>query len=102
MRIDNTQVTLIVHRNRWAVIVYAVVNYNNKPVTNLPNNTGGADLINIPMTISRSLIVHNGIYNVTRRYKKDNYDMAVVEVSGTEFSVVSVDLASKIMNPLGL
>jgi len=54
------------------------------------------------MTISRSLIVHNGIYNVTRRYKKDNYDMAVVEVSGTEFSVVSVDLASKIMNPLGL
>lgn len=100
MMIQNIQATIITNHNRWAIIVYAVEYCQGKSVSPIVNDIGATDLLGIPLTLTRTLVVQNAIYKVNRRYKqRDGYnDIAVLEISGAEFNIISHEIADTMMS----
>ena len=86
----NIETSLVLNskRNVWSVTVHAV----KRP--DQPLIFGAADIIEIPFTLGKRLVIKNAVYNVVDQYEANDMHIAVLEISGQD-----IDMLELVMTP---
>ena len=88
----NIETSLVLNskRNVWSVTVHAVL----RPDQMVFNQFGAADIIEIPFTLGKRLVIKNAVYNVVDQYEVNDMHIAVLEISGQD-----IDMLELVMTP---
>lgn len=88
LELHNVETSLVLNskRNVWSITVHAV----KRPDEHVFSTLGAADIVEIPLTLGKRILVKNAVYNIVGEYEDGDLMIVIVEISGVDFDLVEL------------